>query len=233
MVAAAFSNFSPFVLALMIGWVASVCVHEFAHALTAYWAGDRSVRQRGYLSFNPLYYIHPVYSILLPAIFLMMGGVPLPGGAVYIDSASLKKRSYSALVSAAGPVSNVLMFLVIAVIIHPSVGLAEQDFNDQPNWVRFLGALAVLQLFGIAINLIPVPPFDGFGIIEPFLDHETQSKMRQPQLAFAGIILVVAVTWIVPGVMQKLFDVFYRVTDLIGLPWDLLYGNFNRAFFGA
>ncbi len=62
-------------------WIFSVCLHEFGHAIVAYYGGDTSVREKGYLTFNPLKYTHPVYSLLMPVIFMMLGGIGLPGGA--------------------------------------------------------------------------------------------------------------------------------------------------------
>ena len=97
---AQFTN--PFFIAVMICWILSVCVHEFAHALVAYLGGDKSVVAKGYLHFNIFAYIHPVTSILLPALFLFMGGVPLPGGAVYIDDRALRSPAWRSAVSAAG-----------------------------------------------------------------------------------------------------------------------------------
>ena len=88
----AFVPITPLLGAVLICWIFSVCVHEFSHAIVAYWGGDTSVRQRGYLSFNPFCYIHPVTSILLPCVFLLMGGVPLPGG---ISASQVKFRSFS------------------------------------------------------------------------------------------------------------------------------------------
>jgi len=67
-------------LVVIVGWVFSLCLHEFSHALVAYYGGDTSVREKGYLTFNPLKYTHPVYSILMPMIFLLLGGIGLPGG---------------------------------------------------------------------------------------------------------------------------------------------------------
>ena len=62
-------------LVVIVGWIFSLCLHEFSHALVAYYGGDTSVRDKGYLTFNPLKYTHPVYSILLPMIFLLLGGI--------------------------------------------------------------------------------------------------------------------------------------------------------------
>ena len=55
---------------VLIGWIFSLCLHEFSHAIVAYSGGDYTVREKGYLSFNPLKYTHPIFSIVLPIIFL-------------------------------------------------------------------------------------------------------------------------------------------------------------------
>jgi Zn-dependent protease len=62
-------------LVVLVGWIFSLCLHEFSHALVAYYGGDTSVRDKGYLTFNPLKYTHPLYSIVLPLLFLVMGGI--------------------------------------------------------------------------------------------------------------------------------------------------------------
>ena len=73
----------PFVLA---GWLASLCLHEFGHAIAAYGCGDLSVPNKGYLTLNPLRYTHLQFSIIWPLVFLAFGGIGLPGGAVYVNT---------------------------------------------------------------------------------------------------------------------------------------------------
>jgi len=68
---------------IFFGWIFSLCLHEFSHALVAYYGGDTTVKDKGYLTFNPLKYTHPFLSLILPLIILLMGGIGLPGGAVY------------------------------------------------------------------------------------------------------------------------------------------------------
>src|SRR5216684_4858968 len=85
------------------GWVVSLCIHEFGHAVVAYLGGDRSVKASGYLTFNPLRYANLLMSIVFPVIFLLLGGIALPGGAVYIDHSALRSRAWDSLVSVAGP----------------------------------------------------------------------------------------------------------------------------------
>ena len=74
---------------VLIGWFFSLCLHEFSHALVAYFGGDHTVREKGYLT-NPLKYIHPITSIAIPLAILAMGGFAFPGGAVYIESWRLR-----------------------------------------------------------------------------------------------------------------------------------------------
>ena len=97
--------------AVLIGWIMSVVLHEFAHGIVAYWGGDYTIRERGGLTLNPLQYVDPVFSILLPIVFLCMGGIPLPGGSTYVRRDLLRGRGWNSAVSLAGPLMNFLIFL--------------------------------------------------------------------------------------------------------------------------
>src|SRR5512141_2416484 len=96
-------------LLVTVAWVFSVCLHEFGHALTAYYGGDYTVKEKGYLTLNPVHYTHPVYSLVMPLVFMLLGGIGLPGGAVYINEHLLRSRGWRAAVSLAGPAMNVAL----------------------------------------------------------------------------------------------------------------------------
>jgi hypothetical protein len=89
-------------------WIVSLCLHEYAHARTALHSGDISIGAKGYLTLNPLKYTHVALSIVLPLIFVIMGGIGLPGGAVFIERHRIQGRWRHSLISAAGPLTNVL-----------------------------------------------------------------------------------------------------------------------------
>ena len=99
----------------------SLCLHEYAHALVAYPAGDRGVAERGYLRLNPLKYTHPVLSIVLPIIAVILGGIGLPGGAVWVDHAHIRSRG-QAVADQRWParLTNVVFALVLAVPFLPA-----------------------------------------------------------------------------------------------------------------
>ncbi len=223
-------DFTPLLPAVMVCWVFSVCVHEFAHALVAYWGGDLSVRRKGYLSFNPFVYLHPVTSILIPCVFLAMGGIPLPGGAVYIDHRALRSRHWAAAVSAAGPVSNFLLFAAIAAVLHPARGLVDPTLPVQPVWVQILGAMAVLQLISVFFNLIPIPPLDGFGILSPYVG----SEMRQwaARLGWGGLFGLYVLFVHVESVMDGLVRLVDTVLTAFGLPYAVTWEAYRVALWG-
>jgi Zn-dependent protease len=104
-------------IVVLVGWILSLSLHEFSHALLAYMGGDYTVRDKGYLTFNPLKYTHPVYSLLLPLLFLVMGGIGLPGGAVYIETWRLRSKNWRTAVSLAGPLSNLLLAIVLGLVL--------------------------------------------------------------------------------------------------------------------
>jgi Zn-dependent protease len=174
------NNPQLFMFAFIIGgWLVSLCLHEFGHAVTAFWGGDESVEHKGYLTLNPLKYTHPIISVVIPLVMLLMGGIAFPGGAVYINVHALRKPGYRSLVSAAGPLANLAFLLLLAL-----------PFGNLPFYYIFLqapveflsafGLLALLQMIALFINLLPIPGLDGFGILEPFLPREW--------LGFAGFM---------------------------------------------
>jgi Zn-dependent protease len=204
---------------VVAGWVASLCLHEFGHAIVAYLGGDRSVVGAGYLSLNPLRYQSLMVSLILPIVFLLIGGIALPGGAVYINHSALRTRAWSTAVSLAGPAANLLCALLIGGVF--LLALPRSSLN--PGQIEFFGALAVLgffMAFAVVINLLPVPGLDGFGAIRPWLPYSVQySAVRYGTI---GIYAVFLALWFVPPVRQVFFQLVYQLTALVGIPQLLI-----------
>jgi Zn-dependent protease len=200
-------------LVVLIGWVFSLCLHEFSHAAVAYAGGDTTVREKGYLTFNPLKYTHPVYSIVVPLIFLALGGIGLPGGAVYIETWRLRSRWWKSAVSLAGPTSNLVLAIVLGVI------LAASPVSREGLWPG-LAFLAFLQVSALVLNLIPLPPFDGFGVLQPFLPEGIQKAVAQ----VSGLIpwAVFFLLWYVPQVYNTFWAAIVGLTDMLNVPLDLV-----------
>src|SRR5512147_1678581 len=159
-------------LVVLIGWVFSLCLHEFSHAAVAYAGGDTTVREKGYLTFNPLKYTHPFYSIVLPLLFLLLGGIGLPGGAVYIETWRLRSRGWVSAVSLAGPAANLLLVILLGLLFRFG------PVGSGGIWPA-LAFLGLVETWALVLNLIPVPPFDGFGAIEPYLPMNVRQNIAQ------------------------------------------------------
>jgi Zn-dependent protease len=194
---------------VLFGWIFSLCLHEFSHALVAYLGGDWTVREKGYLTFNPLKYTHPVYSLLLPLLFLVMGGIGLPGGAVYIETWRLRSGNWRTAVSLAGPASNLLLAIILGLILR----FAPLNFNGIWPGLAFL---ALLQVTAVVLNLIPVPPFDGYNAIEPHLNEATRMQFEQTRGMFIWIVFLLL--WFVPLVAELFWGLIFFISDVIGIP---------------
>ena len=182
----------PLVFAFVLaGWLISLCIHEFGHAVAAYYGGDRSVEAKGYLTLDPLAYTHWQTSILFPMLILALGYLGLPGGAVYINHAALRSKQWDSFVSAAGPLGTLacLIFLCLPIWF----GLDET--YGQPDFWAAWHLLAYLEVSALVLNLLPIPGFDGFGILRPFLPYEMQLQANAfaniSSLIFFGLLIAV------------------------------------------
>ena len=198
------------------GWVLSLCLHEFAHALVAYWGGDASVVDEGYLTLNPIKYTHGMLSIALPLIYLAMGGLGLPGGAVYINRNAIRSKGLSALTSAAGPIATALC--AIALLIPFLVTDPANRINHQDYWAG-LALLAWLQVSALVFNLLPIPGLDGFGMISPYLPDEVTTLTR----GLGRYTLVfIFVLFLNPTFQQGFFTTLAFLTSLFQLDGSLV-----------
>jgi Zn-dependent protease len=197
------------VILVIAGWLVSLCLHEYAHARTAYHAGDTSVAEKGYLTLNPLRYSDVGLSIALPVLFVLLGGIGLPGGAVWVDRGRIPGRIRHTLVSAAGPLVNVAL---AAAILLP---VSQARLGEHLDFWAALAFLGFLQVTASLLNLLPVPGLDGFGIWEPWLPR---SWVRSAgQVSGFGLLILFGLLFI-PSVNGAFFDVVDSITDAFGVP---------------
>src|ERR1051326_6522464 len=160
-------------LTVTILWIFSVCLHEFGHAIVAFYGGDTSVREKGYLTLNPLKYTHPVYSLLMPVLFMMIGGIGLPGGAVYIEEDRLRSPKWRTAVSLPGPAMNFVLILALCVPFW--LGLVKPDLDNVA--ALSLAFLIELEICAVIFNLLPLPPLDGFRALSPWMPQEIRDRL--------------------------------------------------------
>jgi Zn-dependent protease len=197
---------------VIAGFLVTLCVHEFAHAYTAWRFGDRGVESRGYLTLNPLKYTHPLLSLGLPALFIALGGIGLPGGAVYVRTSWMTTRQKT-LVSLAGPATNLMFAIVLLVITR---------LMWDPEHLVFWAAMAFqgfLQVTAFVLNILPVPGLDGYSALEPHLSPQTQ-RMLEPAKGWAFFVLLLLL--FTPQVNRWFFGIVLWFFDASGVPQGLI-----------
>jgi Zn-dependent protease len=209
---------------VMLGWTLSVMAHEFSHAITAYVGGDHTIRERGYLAFDPRRYGDVGVSLVLPLIFLALGGIGFPGGAVYIREGFIRGPIWRAATALAGPLATFVVLLAIALVLQAwsRLGLPNALFAA-------LAFLAYLQATALILNLLPIPGLDGFGVIRPFLPNPDARWLRQAEgLAMVAFFLLVFMN---PTAGALLFGTGARIAAAAGVPPDAVVEGFRNFRF--
>ncbi len=212
-----FVRWFSMLLFILGGWILTITVHEFCHAITAYWGGDRSVLTSGYLTWNPLRYVNPLFSIVIPLVFILLGGIGFPGGAIFFDPRNLRHRRWQTAVALAGPVGTVICFLILASPFWSGFWLGAISDQTVYFWAG-LAALCFLEIAILILNLLPIPPLDGWGAIAPYLAPSVQqAAMRYGTFIILGLFLLL---WI-PGINQVAYGALLSLSDALRVP-DLL-----------
>lgn len=210
------------------GWIVSLCAHEFAHAFIADLGGDRSVRGNGYLSFNPLKYTHPVLSILLPLLFMMAGGIGLPGGAVYVQTQRLRGPKWESAVSFAGPAASALMAILFALPFALRIADLERVGLDSL-LSQAIAVVVLLNCAAVIFNLIPIPPLDGFGVVAPLLNPSLRAMLYS--FSMFGLILIFVAFRTNPALSEFFRNTVNSMLQTLNVDPLLAYLGLNEFMF--
>jgi Zn-dependent protease len=209
------------VLIQIVVLIASLSVHEAAHAWAADRLGDPTARHLGRLSLNPVVHVDPIGTLLFPLISLLTN-LPLIGWAkpVPVDFRHLKhpKRDF-ALIAAAGPASNLLMAIAGAVILAVMPNAPPGDIAGgavtEPLVALFRGFVIINVLLAI-FNMLPVPPLDGGNVLIGVLPRAGAQLVEQ--LRPYGFLILYAL--MLTGALNFLLGdlAFFVLRFLLGLP---------------
>ncbi|HWO76998.1 MAG TPA: site-2 protease family protein [Bacillus sp. (in: firmicutes)] len=185
-------------------------VHEFAHAYSAYRFGDNTAARQGRLTLNPLKHLDPIGTILF---FIVGFGWARP---VPVNRFNFKNpRVAGIIVSVLGPISNLLLAVIGAFLYYLFFYLdLTSDFFY--TFSEFLLVFISINVLLFVFNLIPLPPLDGYRIVEDLLPQQIRPTLAKLE-PYGAIIFLVLV----------LIDPLYNVT--IGV----LLGDWVPAISGA
>ncbi len=194
----------------IITLVVALSLHEFAHAFAADRLGDPTPRYAGRLSLNPLRHLDPVGSIML--VLVGFGWAkPVP-----IDPSALKRRTPAGVmwVSLAGPITNLLLALLAALLLRLNVLPATSLSSFLPSPMRFFLEFTFINLALFLFNILPLSPLDGDKVIDyllPMQWRDTFTRLRP-----YGPALLIMLVFILPRLGINIFaQVFYAPLNVL------------------
>jgi Zn-dependent protease len=185
------------------GIILGLTVHEYSHALAAYKLGDDTARDQGRLTFNPLRHID-----IIGFLFIIFAGFGWAKPVQFYPGNLRHPRRDKAIVAAAGPLSNLLLALILIFAVKGYFALYEYSYTSGSNGSGLFSVLnsnmveqiLVIILQGIMINLglfvfnlIPIPPLDGSHIVFSGLNlmPETEHKIMKIGAPLLFIIIII------------------------------------------
>jgi Zn-dependent protease len=171
-------------IALLIMYLTSMPIHEWAHAWTAYQLGDDTAALRGRLTLNPLAHMD-LYGTISLFLGFIGWGKPVP---VNIHRLRGNMRASWALVSLAGPFSNLVMAMLAAIPFRLGLLNGSSEIFASLQMVFFY--MVIINLSLMLFNLIPIPPLDGSRILGWLLPGQLAQGMDQLE-RFAGPMLII------------------------------------------
>jgi Zn-dependent protease len=183
----------------------SLSFHESAHAWTALRQGDSTAQSLGRISLNPLVHIDLIGTVVLPLVMIFTGA-PLLGWAkpTPVNPRFFKNLRWGQIVvSAAGPVSNMLLALVFTAALF----VASRVF-PYPALVVLLKLGIQLNVLLAIFNLLPLPPLDGSHVVEWALPNGLGHRYMAAIAPYGGLLLLALV---MTGTFSTLLGPLYRL----------------------
>lgn len=190
----------------------SVMIHEISHGFVAERLGDKTARDAGRLTLNPLKHIDPFGSVILPLLLYIANTSILFGWAkpVPYNPYNLKNpKKGGALIALSGPASNFLIALIFGILIR--VGSTFGYLPDSSLSIMFQIVVYINVLLGV-FNLVPIPPLDGSKVLFGFLPARMISQRAFDFLERNGMMILVLFMFfgfqLIRPIISWLFGVF-------------------------
>ncbi|WP_165246990.1 site-2 protease family protein [Adlercreutzia sp. ZJ141] len=193
------NNYLYIVVLQVLCFIPAIVFHEVAHGFAAYKLGDPTAKTAGRLSLNPAKHVDPFGTIIMPLMLMAIGGPvfgyakPVPYNPRYFKDI----RKGDMLVGMAGPVANLCMALVSALLLFIVAQFAPlgipTGFSVISVLIDFFYLSIMLNLYLMFFNLIPLPPLDGSSLLLFFLPRKYLPQYYKVQQYAMPIFLVVVI----------------------------------------
>ncbi len=196
----------------------AITLHEAAHAFAARYFGDATAYMLGRMTLNPLKHIDPIWTILVPIVTLLF--TPFVFGAakpVPVNFGGLRNPKRDMIwVAAAGPLANLAMMIIWALLGKIAISLPESD----P--VVFLALMAQAGIFVNALlmvfNLFPLLPLDGGRILTGLLPNRLAYAFSRTEPYGMFILIALMLSGIMGKFLWPLVEISMKsIYAIIGL----------------
>ena len=198
----------PIYIALIVALIISVIIHEMAHGYAANWLGDPTARLAGRLSANPLVHLDPLMSVILPGLLVLSGSPILFGAAKpvpYNPYNFTNQKWGEAIVAAAGPLANLAIALIFAMLIRSA-----EILSLSTTFVELSFSIVILNIFLAFFNLVPIPPLDGSKILPRLLPtglairYENFRRFMEQNVGMSFMIVILVFVFVLAGPIYNL-----------------------------
>src|SRR5437588_4805225 len=188
----------------------AITLHEAAHGYVARYFGDMTAHAQGRISLNPVRHIDPVGTIAVPALILVASSLAGTHGLLFgwakpvpVNYSALRKpRQHMALVAAAGPLANLVMALLWALLLKLAVWLPPNLFSVPLRLMSEAGI--VVNLVFMFLNMLPILPLDGGRIVASLLPSRAAWRYAKLEPWGLPLLLLLLVTNVLNFVLEPL-----------------------------
>ena len=191
----------PYLICSVLSFVPAIVCHEVMHGFAAFKLGDPTAKRQGRLTLNPLAHVDPFGTVIMPLLLMVMNmpvfgyAKPVPYNPAYFKD----PRKGDLIVGLAGPFANLVLAIFAALValllslVLPVAQLAYANDLFYYFYFMFLPMFALINLYLMFFNLLPIPPLDGssiFAFILPKRYLPQYYKIQQYALPIFMIVVI-------------------------------------------
>lgn len=193
-------NVIPSIIATATAIAIAISVHEFGHAYSAHLLGDDTAKITGRMTLNPLKHVDPM-GLLAMIIFHIGWAKPVP-----VNPMNYKNYKVGNLiVSVAGVFCNMITAIVCAIIYK----------NSSMYGVQLLAYTCIIYNVGFAaFNLLPIPPLDGWGIVETFIPYKWNEYVYKFERISGFVLIAILITGAYRVIINPIHSLFISIVQI-------------------
>lgn len=207
------AEYIKFITLAIVPFMLAITVHEFAHGLSAYMLGDDTAKRAGRLTLNPLVHIDPLgilFFLVVTRLFGWAKPVPVNFGNLH------KNRKYGpAIVSFAGPFSNLILAIMSAILLHILSGVRVEEGSMAMKVLTPIAGMVFLSVrINVALfifNLLPIPPLDGGRIVQSLLPYNQAVAFSKLERYGFIILIILFLTHTIEAIIMPLMNFMLKI----------------------